>query len=118
MAPVRPPVSDPNYPPTGWPTHWEQSQKPPATPQPQAAQIPPNLASYYRDPAQSDVKYGFQDEEDDRGRGRATLSPSDANRGAGERRSRSRRGSSSRSVRFDVPNGRQPGDEAPPAYRP
>lgn len=116
MAPVRPPVQDPSFPPTGWPAHWEQSQRPPVAPPPQAAQLPPNLAPYYRDPAQSDVKYGFQDGEDDRGRAR--LSPSDANRG-GDGRSRSRRGSSSRSVRFDVPkNQRQPGDEAPPAYRP
>lgn len=118
MAPARPPVSDPSYPPTGWPAHWEQSQRPPVNPQPQpqAAQMPPNLTPYYRDPAQSDVKYGFQDEEDDRGR--ASLRPSDANRGVDGRRSRSRRGSSSRSVRFDLPDRRQPGDEPPPAYRP
>lgn len=115
MAPVRPPA-DPSYPPTGWPAHWEQSRRPSITPQAQPNAMPPNLAPYYRDPAQSDVKYGFRDEEDDRGR--AQLRPSDANRGVAGGRSRSR-GSSSRSVRFDVPrNRRQPGDEAPPAYRP
>ena len=119
MAPTRPPVSDPSYPPTGWPAHWEQSQRPSVTPQPQTAPMPANLAPYYRDPARADVKYGFQDGEDDRGRAR--LGPADANRGAGggHSRSRSSRESSSRSVRFDVPrNKRQPGDEAPPAYRP
>jgi hypothetical protein len=116
MAPARPPVADPSFPPTGWPAHWEQSQRPSVTPQPQAAAMPPNLAPYYRDPAQSGVKYGFQDAEDDRGRAR--LSPSDVDRGA-DGHSRSRRGSSSRSVRFDVPSNRpQPGDETPPPYRP
>jgi hypothetical protein len=112
IAPARPPVTDPSFPPTGWPQHWEQTQRP-VTPQPQVAPMPPNLAPYYRDPAQADVKYGFRDDEGDRGR--VQLRPEDANRGQG---GRSRRGSSSRSVRFDVPKGRAPGDEAPPAYRP
>lgn len=81
-------------------------------PQPQPAQqMPPNLAPYYRDPAQADVKYGFQDGEDERDRGRATLSPEGSSRGHGRSRS-------SRSVRFDLQNGRQPGDEPPPPYNP
>lgn len=122
MAPVRPPVAEQSFPVTGWPANWEQSQRAPVNPHPQpqpraAQQMPPNLAPYYRDPAQADVKYGFQDGEDDRDRGRAQLRPEDASRGHGGR-SRSRRGSSSRSVRFDLPNRRQPGDEPPPAYKP
>jgi hypothetical protein len=114
MAPVRPPAPS-TFPVTGWPANWEQSQRAPVGPQPQTEQLPPNLAPYYRDPAQADVKYGFHDEEDG-DRGRAQLRPEDAHSGHGGR-SRSSRGSSTRNVRFDVSNQRQPGDEPPPAYR-
>ena len=87
--------------------------------------MPPNLAPYYRDPGVADVKYGFRDErEGERERGRDMLSPEDAERGTGGgNRRRAGSGSASgsmgrRGVRFDVPGRTQPGDEAPPAYRP